>query len=47
MTNSETGIASATIMVARSRRMNHHKTAIARNIPSTRLFLSIAIESVM
>ena len=47
VTNRETGIASATIIVARKRRMNHHSTAIARKIPSTRLLRSMAIESVM
>ena len=46
-TNSETGIAIATMNVARSRRRNHHRIATASAIPSSRLVRSIAIESSM
>ena len=43
--NSDIGIASATMNVARNRRMNHQRMPIARLMPSSRLVRSIAIES--
>ena len=45
--NSEIGMASATTQVARKRRMNHQRIAMANPMPSKRFVRNIAIESPM
>ena len=44
---SDTGIASATMKVARNLRRNHHRIPTARLMPRSKLVLSMSIDSLM